>query len=380
MGILDGWKSKKLLKEGCKAQEQKNLEVAYALYEQAASLGNADAMLAIGRLYMQHGFRPIKKNNLMSLLAQGMPIMPWSLEEKLIPDTLTALSWYRKAADKGHVQGLRFAGVMLCEGEYCPQDIDQGLQYLDKAAAKGDTPSRLMRFLHSKPVRKNIPDAQYDRWLTAFQKAADKTAVNMYELYSWLKSGSDAQLARMGYMLVTAKNIGKEGYRQFKYLYAQSGLPLIPACFKRANWQSFVRIDLNALAKKDALIALSIDFGAEHVQLQCHRLQKCGTAVYRSPSFGWLQEEKGAVLLRIAPDAILTDDCLNAAIQQFMLIPEEYEPDNAAFFIENGEKEYSVEIAAITGKQVDILLRYTIGGSDSVHGYFTPELISMQIE
>ena len=47
---------------------------------------------------------------------------------------------------------------------------------------------------------------------------------------------------------------------------------------------------------------------------------------------------------------------------------------------ENGEKEYSFEIAGISGGKVDVLWRYTIGGSDEVHKYFESELISVDLE
>ena len=380
MGILDGMKSRQLLKKGRAAQEQKKLEEAYALYEQAAALGNADAMVAIGVLYMRHAFRPVKASNLLQMLAQGMPIFPWDVQKKLVPDTKAALSWYRKAADMGHVEGMRIAGTMLCEGEYIPPDLDAGLQYLDKAAAKGNNLARWMRCLYSKPERKNVPDKQYERWLADFQKAVDNGAVDRYQLYEWLKSGSDAQLARLGYVLTSARNIGKKDYDQFKYLHTESGVPLVPACAKRGNWMSFVRIDLNAFASRDTYLAFSSDIKADCILQRCHRLEKCGTALYRSPAFGWLKEEKEAVLLRIAPDKPLTGEELEAAVAQFLLIPEEYEPDNAAFFIENGEKEYSVEIAAICGDRVDVLFRYTIGGSDRVHEYFPSKLISLNLE
>ena len=48
--------------------------------------------------------------------------------------------------------------------------------------------------------------------------------------------------------------------------------------------------------------------------------------------------------------------------------------------VENGEKEYSLEVAGITDKKVEVLWRYTIGGSDSVDNYFEPELISLNLE
>ncbi len=380
MGILDGVKARKLLKKGRAAQEQKKLEEAYAFYEQAAGLGNADAMIAIGRMYMHHGFRPVKTSNLLQSLSLGMPIFPWDVQEKLVPDTKTALSWYRKAADQGHAEGMRIAGTMLCAGEYCPQDLDAGLQYLDKAVAKGNTMARWMRCLYSKPQRRDVPDAQYERWLASFRKAADAGTVNMYELYEWLKSGSDAQLARLGYVLTTARNIGKKGYEQFKYLFADNGTPLIPAAVKRGSWQSFIRIDLNAFASRETYLAFSSDIDPECTLRCCHRLERCGTAVYESPAFGWLREEKHALLLRMAPDKCLDGEALRKAVADFLLIPEEYETRSAAFFVEDGEKEYSVEIAAITGDKVDVLLRYTIGGSDHVHEFFPPRLVSIHPE
>ena len=104
---------------------------------------------------------------------------------------------------------------------------------------------------------------------------------------------------------------------------------------------------------------------------------KCGNAVYRSPEFGWLREEKHAVLFRIDRNAHLSEEDLQTVVEQFCLIEEEYLPENAAFFTECGEKEYSVEVAAISGSKVDVLCRYTIGGSDVVHDYFEPELISL---
>lgn len=375
MGILDKVKSGQLLRKGRAAQEQKKLEDAYALYEQAAALGNADAMVAIGMLYMRHGFRPVKSANWLH--TPGMPIFPWDIQEKMMPDTKTALSWYRKAADMGHTEALRYAGTMLCEGEYLPQNQETGLQYLDRAVAKGDALARMIRCLYSKPERKDVPDARYERWLTAFQQAVDKSSPDMYQLYEQLKSGSDAQLARLGYVLTTARNIDQKGYDRFKYLHADSGIPLVPACAKRGNWMSFVRIDLNAIASQETYLAFSSDIEVKYLLQHFHRLEQCGTVTYRSPAFGWLREEKTGALLRIAPDKPLSSDALADAVRNFCLIPEEYEPDNAAFFIENGEKEYSAEIVAITGDRVDVLFRYTIGGSDRVQKYFPPELVSI---
>ena len=69
---------------------------------------------------------------------------------------------------------------------------------------------------------------------------------------------------------------------------------------------------------------------------------------------------------------------MKEVVEAFQLREEEYLGDSLAFLVENGEKEYSFEIAGIQGNQVEVLWRYTIGGSDRVQNYFEPELISIE--
>ena len=47
--------------------------------------------------------------------------------------------------------------------------------------------------------------------------------------------------------------------------------------------------------------------------------------------------------------------------------------------MENGGKEYSVEIACLNGLEVDLLFRYTIGGSNDVKRFFAPRLLSLAL-
>lgn len=380
MGILDRLKGRKLLRQGQTAQAQKRWEDAYALYAQAAALGNADAMIAIGVMYMRHGFRPVKASNLSALLLTGTPVMPWNLHEKRVADVKAAMDWYRKAADAGHPEGMRILGTMLCEGDCCPQDLPRGLQYLRQAEARGNDLARMMRLLYDQPEQQHVPDDRYDRWLEAFRAAADGLSPSRYEWFGRLKTGSDAQQARLGYLLTTARNAQKPGYDQYPLPHGEDGLPLVPACIRRADWQTFVRIDLNAFSSPDTLLALSIDFGVQSAFDLCHRLKPAGTAVYRSPAFGWLKEEKHALLLRIAPEETLTGSPLEETLRRFGLTEATYEPAHAAFFTETGEKEYSAELAAITGDRVEVLLRYTIGGDDRVEKNFPPELVSLHID
>ena len=198
-----------------------------------------------------------------------------------------------------------------------------------------------------------------------------------YELYAQLKGGDDAKLARLGYVLTTARNSGRPGFEPFWTAATADGIPLVPVCWKRGNWKTFLRVDLNAFASDDVKIAVSADIGAEFILDAAHRLKSAGHAVYRSPEFGWLAEEKHAVLFEIDRNMLLDENILEEIAGNFRLTEAEYLPDNAAFLVECGEKEYSVEVAAIAEDKVEILLRYTVGGSDTVRDYFEPELISL---
>lgn len=369
-----------LIQAGMSAMDEGDLETAYARFYEAAEMGSVKAMYAIGVMYLAMNFRPVKKSNMMELFAQGMPIMPWNLVEQEVPDEKTALDWFCKAAEHGSMESAAIAGSMICEGRGCRADIPRGLAYLEKAAAAGDSKARQAIALYSTPERADVPDEQYNAWLASFTAAVEAEKEERFELYQKLKSGSDAQLARLGYVIIAGQNIGHPGYGEFNYCTAESGIPLIPAAPKRGAWQTFVRIDLNAFADEDTLIAFSSDIDAEFVlDIRC-RLKECGKATYRSPSFGWLGEEKEAVVFRIDRKAHLPEDLLKQVIQDFRLVEAEYVPDNVAFFTERGEKEYSAEIAAIRGDRVDVLFRYTIGGSNAVRNMCEPELISLDLD
>lgn len=373
-------KWKKLLEQAQSAEAAGELEKAYELYVQASEMGCAAAMTAIGNLYMQKGFRMVKTSNLLELMAMGMPVFPWNLQEQEVPDMKSALEWFRKAADAGDVQGMLVTGSLMCEGQGCPENIEGGLDYLKKAADRGDLRARKMMALFSKPRQEDVPEEQYSAWLEAFEKAVDGQEDKQFALYENLKRGCPAQWTRLGRLLTAARNIERPGYGLFKYLYDEKGIPLIPASVKRGAWQSFVRIDLNAFPEEDVLIAFSADIQAKFCLDERHRLREAGTAVYRSPAFGWLGEEKEAVVFRIDREALLSGERLEKVMEDFRLTEEEYAPDNAAFFTERGEKEYSAEVAAICGSRVEVLLRYTIGGSEQVKEYFEPALVSLTLK
>ncbi|MBQ6418824.1 MAG: hypothetical protein IJJ91_09150, partial [Synergistaceae bacterium] len=165
------------------------------------------------------------------------------------------------------------------------------------------------------------------------------------------------------------------------------GIPLLPVVSKRGSWRTFLRFNLDAWVEKHPLVAVTSDIlrvqdrkQVSRMLTDMHHAKIVGTATYKSPKFGWLGEEKEAVLLRLGNDASLSSEALREVVDSFALIDEEYQGDSVAFMVENGEKEYSFEVAGITGEKVEVLWRYTIGGDDRVRNYFEPELISLNLE
>lgn len=215
-------------------EENNNFEAAFELYQQAAALGNGDAMVAIGNLYAVKNFRMKETYDFLEHVLKGIPLMPYNLTKKQELDFKTALEWYIKAAELDHPDGCFAAGAMLCEGKGCESNVES---------------SRLI------PV---------------------------------------------------------------------------------------------------------------------------GSAVYRSPAFGWLGEEKNALVLKV--DRTCVSQQIQEIAEEFGLLPKEYAAENAAFIVENGEKEYSVEFAVIENGKVHVLYRYTIDGPDEIHSSFEPELISLTID
>lgn len=127
------------------------------------------------------------------------------------------------------------------------------------------------------------------------------------------------------------------------------------------------------------------------LQEDCRRLGRCGvtgaklTEGYRLPAkyvihtvgphYG-VKGDAGLLSLTYREDT-LDDDALAEVVKSCCLIDEEYQGDSVAFMIENGEKEYSLEVAAIRESEVKVLWRYTVGGNNSVFRCFEPELISI---
>ena len=102
--------------------------------------------------------------------------------------------------------------------------------------------------------------------------------------------------------------------------------PLIAVSFDL--WENFWRLYLDAWAERNPLIAGSSDLDTEYELLSnLHHVRIVGKAAYRSPAFGWLREEKQAVLLRLGADDALDPDVMKNVVESFHLIEEEYMGD-----------------------------------------------------
>jgi len=370
-------------REGLELEEQKKYEEAFRKYEEAAKLDDTPSMICIARMYLSGEFRPVEASNLSELLLGGGPIFPWSLRKEKQPDFKSGLEWLTKAADLGDALACETVGNMLCNGMGCKVDLDKGIRYLEKAASLGKESARRYLCLY-RPDGRRLTDDEYETCLAEFTRAVEAGDDKAYALYATLKSGTQKQLARLGYTLISAQNIEKEGFEPFKYSMLPSGIPLLPVASKRRSWSTFLRFNLDAWAEKMPLIAVASDIlnvQKPHWLLEVFRRARIvGTATYKSPAFGWLGEEKKAVLIRLGVEDEPADETVQAVVKSFALVEEEYAGDNIAFMVESGEKEYSFEVAGINGDRVDVLWRYTIGGSDRVHRYFEPELLSLEID
>lgn len=370
-------------KEGIELEQQEKYEEAFLKYEEAAKMDDAPSMICIARMYLSGKFRPVDADNWAELLLRGGPIFPWDLRKEKEPDYKSGLEWLTKAADLGNGLACEIAGNMLCSGIGCRADVEKGLTYLEKAVAHGQESARKYISLY-RPDGKVLTDADYESTLTEFANAAEAEDDQAYELYATLKSGTQKQLARLGHVLIAAQNVQRSGFEAFKYSSTPSGIPLLPVVSKRRSWRTFLRFNLDAWEDAHPLIAVSSDIldvrEPSRLLSDLHRAKIVGTAKYRSPKFGWLREEKDAVLIRLGENGVLSQAELVKVAASFSLAVEEYWGESVAFMVENGEKEYSFEIAGITDDTVEVLCRYTIGGSDRVHTYFEPQLISLHME
>jgi TPR repeat protein len=102
-----------------KALEQKQLEPARQLFQQAADMGSVEANVAVARMYDPETWS-----------AETSPVAAASWE--------TAVYWYEKAARQGNGTGQLHAGKLLCQNALSAFEKTQGRSYLDQASKAGN--------------------------------------------------------------------------------------------------------------------------------------------------------------------------------------------------------------------------------------------------
>ncbi len=108
---------------GERALQQRQLEPARQLLQQASGLGSIDASMALGRMYDPD---------------------TWSAETSPVgqPNWETAAFWYEKAARQGNVTAQATVGRLLCKNAKSDLERDQGRAYLEQAANAGNDEAR----------------------------------------------------------------------------------------------------------------------------------------------------------------------------------------------------------------------------------------------
>ena len=370
-------------REGIALEEQEKYEEAFLKYEEAAKREDIPSMLLIAGLYLTGKLRPASSSNLSDLLLQGGPVFPWSLHSEKRPDYKSGLEWLLKAADLGDGPACETAGSMLCSGIGCRPDTEKGIAYLEKAVENGQASAWKSICLY-RPDGKQLTDDAYEECLAEFISAVDAGDDQAYALYATLKSGSPKQLARLGHVLIAAQNVQKKGYEPFSYAKTASGIPLLPVASRRRAWRTFLRFNLDAWTEEHPLIVVSADIldvrYPSGLLSALHHARIVGTATYRSPEFGWLHEEKTGFLIRLGEEDALEENALKKVVDHFVLREEEYQGGSIPFLVEDGEKEYSLEVAGIRDGNVEVLWRYTVGGPDEISTPFEPELMQMDMK
>ena len=101
-----------------------------------------------------------------------------------------------------------------------------------------------------------------------------------------------------------------------------------PVVSKRGSWCTLLRFNLDAWAEKYPLIAISSDIlhveRPDDLLSNFHHARIVGTATYRSPAFGWLdEEEKHAILLQLGVDDTLNAGSMKEVVEAFQLREED---------------------------------------------------------
>lgn len=312
------------LREGLAHEKAGEPEEAYAAYRQVADTGDGRAMLMIGNLYLYKKFRGVPRLNISS------PLMPWD-GVPTEPDVKTAYSWFRKAAEAGVPQAVKALK------DFFGESVD----------AKGG---------HT------MSDEAYDRQLGQFREAAergDRTLALAY--YGPLMNGSEAQISRLGYVLA-AGLFRASGFHPFGFPNLREKRTGAPVWQFRCGWATAVVINLRAFPEAAPVFTFASDI-RQHLAPVWGIRPVEGTVEYDAEPFGWLGGRRRARLMKVER-GFRGDTAPAGGVDVKKLLDALALTEDDALFIEDGEKEFSVEIGHVTGGSVEILWRYTVDGAD----------------
>jgi serine/threonine-protein kinase len=109
---VDTARAQQLYEEGLAKHKGQPGSAAIPSFEQAAAMGEARAMLELGRIY--------------------------SAGDGVAKDPVKAASWYRRAADAGNASAMVFLAALYAQGSGVPKDLAEAAKWLRKAADAGN--------------------------------------------------------------------------------------------------------------------------------------------------------------------------------------------------------------------------------------------------
>ena len=213
---------------------------ALAWYRRAAEQGHAAAQFTLGHMYFLGVGAPRNTAEIAAawrgwLASDQLPL--WFTdsgyaEEGSVPrNVVRAAEWFRKAADRGHMEAQFVLGVMLVIGRDVPKDLVQAAGWFRKAADQGDAEAQfVLGVMHANGACAPKDAVQAAAW---FHKAADQGHASaqcdlgvMYEngkgvpadpgrAVGWFRQAADQWHARaqynLGWMYANGKGVPADG-------------------------------------------------------------------------------------------------------------------------------------------------------------------------
>ncbi len=343
--------------KGLEFENKGELEKAYEIYKAAADEGNRAAMHAIGNLYFYKKYKGIE--------VPQMFMMPWT-KKNYTPDYKSAFAWYLKAAEKGYIDAMSNVGVMLYTATGCEKNEQEAHRWLIKAANAGSAYAlKALKDMFGEDFSPAVSDEEYDSMLDAFCRQVENGETS--DLWGRLINGTDAQLSRLGYRLAVGRYNISDKYAEIPFPQLSRGRPCAPVVYFRCGWACCIIVNLEAFPEKNPRLAFSSDINQDI--LPVFRIKTSGGIKYSADDFDWLKGERNAWLLTAGKDIVSDEiDMSGKYVVQYAVSTQIFQQvlddlqftEDEAVFIEDGEKEYSVEIAHVTDGDVKILARYTI--------------------